>query len=46
VLARGKALVATDISIAIPEGTYARIGNFLSVKALYDFYGLYLLGSS
>ena len=25
--ARGKALVATDISIAIPEGTYARVGK-------------------
>lgn len=25
--ARGKALVPTDLSIAIPEGTYARIGN-------------------
>jgi len=24
--ARGKALVATDISIAVPEGTYARVG--------------------
>ncbi|GFY86155.1 similar to DUTP-PYROPHOSPHATASE-LIKE 1 [Actinidia rufa] len=24
--ARGKALVSTDLSIAIPEGTYARIG--------------------
>ena len=26
--ARGKALVPTDLSIAIPEGTYARVGNF------------------
>ena len=25
--ARGKVLVKTDLSIAIPEGTYARIGN-------------------
>lgn len=25
--ARGKALVPTDLSIAIPEGTYARIGE-------------------
>lgn len=25
--ARGKALVPTDLSIAIPEGTYARIGT-------------------
>ncbi|XP_016177828.2 deoxyuridine 5'-triphosphate nucleotidohydrolase, partial [Arachis ipaensis] len=25
ILARGKALVATDLSISIPEGTYARI---------------------
>ncbi|GKE29336.1 deoxyuridine 5'-triphosphate nucleotidohydrolase [Tanacetum coccineum] len=24
--ARGKALVATDLSIAVPQGTYARIG--------------------
>jgi len=28
--ARGKALIATDISIAIPEGTYGRVGNDLS----------------
>ncbi|KAJ0750798.1 putative dUTP diphosphatase [Helianthus debilis subsp. tardiflorus] len=27
--ARGKALVATDLSIAVPEGTYARIGRLL-----------------
>ena len=26
--ARGKALVATDLSISIPEGTYARVGKF------------------
>lgn len=26
--ARGKALIPTDLSIAIPERTYARIGNF------------------
>jgi hypothetical protein len=26
--ARGKLLVKTDLSIAIPEGTYARIGLF------------------
>lgn len=26
--ARGKALVPTDLSIAVPQGTYARIGNF------------------
>jgi dUTPase len=25
--ARGKILVKTDISIAIPEGTYARVGE-------------------
>ena len=25
--ARGKALVPTDLSIAVPEGTYARIGR-------------------
>ena len=25
--ARGKALIPTDLSIAIPEGTYARIGK-------------------
>jgi hypothetical protein len=27
VTARGKALVPTDLSIAIPEGTYARVGK-------------------
>ena len=27
--ARGKALVPTDLSIAVPEGTYARIGNMI-----------------
>ena len=27
--ARGKALVPTDLSIGIPEGTYARIGMFI-----------------
>jgi dUTP pyrophosphatase len=27
--ARGKALIATDISIAVPEGTYGRIGKLL-----------------
>lgn len=27
--ARGKALVATDLSIAVPEGTYARIGKLI-----------------
>ncbi len=26
--ARGKALVKTDLSIAIPVGTYARVGEF------------------
>lgn len=26
--ARGKALVPTDLSISIPEGTYGRIGEF------------------
>ncbi|GFQ01788.1 deoxyuridine 5'-triphosphate nucleotidohydrolase [Phtheirospermum japonicum] len=26
--ARGKALIPTDLSIAVPEGTYARVGNF------------------
>jgi dUTP pyrophosphatase len=25
--ARGRALVATDLSVAVPEGTYARIGT-------------------
>lgn len=25
--ARGKALVPTDLSIAVPEGTYARVGR-------------------
>ena len=37
---RGKALVATDLSIAIPEGTYARIGNIKSLLVFqsdYDF---------
>ena len=29
--ARGKALVKTELSIAIPEGTYARVG-----ECLYD----------
>ncbi|OIW04421.1 hypothetical protein TanjilG_32613 [Lupinus angustifolius] len=29
--ARGKALVATDLSISIPEGTYARVGFVLCV---------------
>lgn len=29
--ARGKALVPTDLSIAVPEGTYARIGIFLFI---------------
>lgn len=27
--ARGKALVKTELSIAIPEGTYARVGKWL-----------------
>ena len=27
--ARGKALVKTELSIAIPEGTYARVGEWL-----------------
>lgn len=30
--ARGKALIATDLSIAIPENTYARIGNCLDIN--------------
>ncbi|KAF6149721.1 hypothetical protein GIB67_017454 [Kingdonia uniflora] len=30
--ARGKAMVPTDLSIGIPEGTYARIGMFHSVR--------------
>jgi dUTP pyrophosphatase len=25
--ARGKALIPTDLSIAVPQGTYARVGN-------------------
>jgi dUTP pyrophosphatase len=25
--ARGKVLIPTDLSIAVPEGTYARVGN-------------------
>lgn len=32
--ARGKALIPTDLSIAIPEGTYARIGNPFFSKSL------------
>lgn len=32
--ARGKALVPTDLSIAVPEGTYARIGIFLPLFSL------------
>lgn len=27
--ARGKALIKTDIAVAIPENTYARVGTFL-----------------
>ena len=27
--ARGKALIKTDLAIAIPEGTYGRVGNCL-----------------
>lgn len=26
--AKGKALVPTDLTIAVPQGTYARIGNY------------------
>jgi dUTP pyrophosphatase len=25
--ARGKSLIPTDLSIAVPQGTYARVGN-------------------
>lgn len=27
--ARGKALIKTELSVAIPEGTYGRVGEFL-----------------
>lgn len=30
--ARGKALVKTDLAIAIPDGTYARIGRINSLQ--------------
>jgi dUTP pyrophosphatase len=44
--ARGKALIPTDLSIAIPEGTYARIGKshpvFFNVKSVCFTYGLIL----
>lgn len=30
--ARGKAMIPTELSIAIPPGTYVRIGNFLSLS--------------
>lgn len=33
--ARSKALIPTDLSIAVPEGTYARIGNILIKKYLF-----------
>lgn len=36
--ARGKALVPTDLSISVPEGTYARIGTgFNSFFTLVTF---------
>ena len=31
--ARGKTLVPTDLSISIPEGTYARVGNVNSLHS-------------
>lgn len=34
--ARGKALVPTDLSIAVPQGTYARIGIFFLFFYLYN----------
>ncbi|KAJ6687262.1 DEOXYURIDINE 5'-TRIPHOSPHATE NUCLEOTIDOHYDROLASE [Salix purpurea] len=44
--ARGKALVPTDLSIAIPEGTYARIGksqpSYFNVIYARFAYGLIL----
>lgn len=40
--ARGKALVPTDLSIAIPEGTYARVGK--SSLSLSHSLILFLLG--
>jgi dUTPase len=35
--ARGKALVPTDLSIAIPEGTYARVGEQPTVPVTSSF---------
>lgn len=48
--ARGKALAPTDLSFAIPEGPYARIGNYrISVSFIYlafadniDSYSIYV----
>lgn len=48
VTGRGKALVPTDLSIGIPEGTYARIGtldgmlcfNFFSFSISTYFYAM------
>lgn len=33
--ARGKALIPTDLSIAVPQGAYARIGNFLDIFEIF-----------
>lgn len=33
--ARGKALVPTDLSIAIPHGTYARVGEQQSLSSFF-----------
>lgn len=33
--ARGKALIPTDLSIAIPEGTYARVGKLHNLRNVW-----------
>lgn len=35
--ARGKALAPTDPSIAVPEGTYARIGKIHILNCIVQF---------
>jgi dUTP pyrophosphatase len=39
--ARGKALVPTDLSIAIPEGTYARVGESSLSISRFLFVGFF-----
>jgi len=39
--ARGKALVPTDLSIAIPEGTYARVGESSLSISRFLFVGVF-----